>query len=275
MEFQDIIYEKNNGKAKVTINRPDKLNAFTNHTLQEMIRALLDAWTDKDIGVIVITGAGERAFSVGGDQSIRTKEGYASTGGDASTSGLEGLENLPLANNHALLLQVIRTIPKPVVAMVNGYAIGGGHVIHLVCDLSVASEKARFGQVGPRVGSFDAGYGSAYLARVVGEKKAREIWYLCQQYTAEDALKMGLVNKVVPPDKLEEEVDNMCATLLAHSPTALAALKTSFNADTESIWGIHSMAGIALNLYYGTDEAMEGRNAFMEKRKPDFSKFRK
>jgi dihydroxynaphthoic acid synthetase len=238
-----------------------------------MIRALLDAWTDKDVGVIIITGAGDKAFSVGGDQSIRTKDGYATA--DSPKSGLEGLESLPLANNHALLLQMIRTIPKPVVAMINGYAIGGGHVIHVVCDLSVACEKARFGQVGPRVGSFDAGYGSAYLARVVGEKKAREIWYLCQQYTAEEALQMGLVNKVVPAEKLEEEVEKMCDTMLSHSLTALAALKTSFNADSESIWGLHSMAGIALNLYYGTDEAMEGRNAFMEKRKPDFSKFRK
>ncbi|SFG80814.1 1,4-Dihydroxy-2-naphthoyl-CoA synthase [Desulfotomaculum arcticum] len=273
MKFQDILYTKYDGKARVTINRPNKLNAFTNQTLQEMISALLDAWTDKNIGVIIITGAGDRAFSVGGDQSIRSKDGYATS--NSEKSGLEGLENLPLANNHAMLLQIIRTIPKPVVAMVNGYAIGGGHVIHVVCDLSVASEKAKFGQVGPRVGSFDAGYGSAYLARIVGEKKAREIWYLCQQYTAEDALKMGLVNKVVPPENLEEEVEKMCDTLLSHSPTALAALKASFNADTEAIWGIHSIAGIALNLYYGTDEAMEGRNAFMEKRKPDFSKFRK
>lgn len=270
MELQDIVYEKYNGRAKVTINRPHKLNAFTNLTLQEMIRALVDAWTDKDVGVIIITGAGDKAFSVGGDQSIRTKEGYV----DAS-AGFAGLGNLPLANNHALLLQLIRTIPKPVIAMVNGYAIGGGHVIHVVCDLTIASSTARFGQVGPRVGSFDAGYGSAYLARVVGEKKAREIWYLCRQYSAEEALQMGLVNQVVPPEKLAEEVEKVCETLLSHSPTALAALKTSFNADSESIWGIHSMAGIVLNLYYGTDEAMEGRNAFMEKRKPDFSKFRK
>lgn len=275
MEFQDILYVKNNGRARVTINRPQKLNAFTNHTLQEMIQALLDAWNDNDIGVIVITGAGDRAFSVGGDQSIRKKGGYVDVAAEQAPAGLGGLNNLPLANNHALLLQVIRMIPKPVIAMVNGYAIGGGHVIHVVCDLTVASSTAKFGQVGPRVGSFDAGYGSAYLARVVGEKKAREIWYLCQQYTAEEALQMGLVNRVVAPEKLEEEVDKLCDTLLSYSPTALAALKTSFNADTESIWGIHSMAGIALNLYYGTDEAMEGRNAFMEKRKPDFSKFRK
>lgn len=273
MEFQDILYAKYNGRARITINRPQKLNAFTNQTLQEIIRALLDAWTDKDVGVVIITGAGDRAFSVGGDQSIRTTGGYASSGSQGS--GLEGLDNLPLPNNHALMLQMIRTIPKPVVAMVNGYAIGGGHVIHVVCDLTYASSTAKFGQVGPRVGSFDAGYGSAYLARVVGEKKAREIWYLCQQYTAEEALQMGLVNRIVAPEKLEEEVEKVCDTLLSHSPTALAALKTSFNADTESIWGIHSMAGVALNLYYGTDEAMEGRNAFMEKRKPDFSKFRK
>jgi len=243
--------------------------------LQEMIQALLDAWNDNDIGVVVITGAGDRAFCVGGDQSIRQKGGYVSDAGEQVPAGFGGLHNLPLANNHALLLQVIRMIPKPVIAMVNVYAIGGGHVIHVVCDLTVASSKAKFGQVGPRVGSFDAGYGTAYLARVVGEKKAREIWYLCQQYTAEEALQMGLVNRVVEPEKLEEEVDKLCDTLLSYSPTALAALKASFNADTESIWGIHSMAGIALNLYYGTDEAMEGRNAFVEKRKPDFSKFRK
>lgn len=273
MEFEDILYTKYNGRARITINRPNKLNAFTNLTLQEMIRALVNAWTDKDVGVIIITGAGDRAFSVGGDQSIRTKEGYVNT--TSAVGDFGELGNLPLANNHALLLQLIRTIPKPVIAMVNGYAIGGGHVIHVVCDLTYASSSARFGQVGPRVGSFDAGYGSAYLARVVGEKKAREIWYLCQQYSAEEAIQMGLVNKVVAPEKLEEEVEKVCDTLLSHSPTALTALKASFNADTESIWGIHTMAGVALNLYYGTDEAMEGRNAFVEKRKPDFGKFRK
>ena len=273
MEFQDIIYNKYNGRAKVTINRPNKLNAFTNQTLQEMIRALLDAMTDKDVGVVIITGAGDKAFCVGGDQSIREKGGYAAS--QTSAGGLEGLDNLPLANNHAYLLQLIRTIPKPVIAMVNGYAIGGGHVIHVVCDLSYASSTAKFGQAGPRVGSFDAGYGTAYLARVVGEKKAREIWYLCQQYPAEEALRMGLVNAVFVPEKLEEEVEKVCDTLISYSPTALTALKASFNADSESIWGIHTMAGVALNLYYGTDEAVEGRNAFMEKRKPDFGKFRK
>lgn len=273
MKFQDIIYSKYNGRAKITINRPNKLNAFTNFTLHEMIKALSDAWVDKDIGVVIITGAGDSAFSVGGDQTIRTKEGYDPTG--LKEIGPEGLEALPMPNLHALLLQMIRTINKPVIAMVNGYAIGGGHVIHVVCDMTIASKTAKFGQVGPRVGSFDAGYGSAYLARIVGEKKAREIWYLCQQYTADEALQMGLVNKVVDPEKLEEEVEKVCDILLSHSPTSLTALKASFNADTESIWGIHSMAGVALNLYYGTEEALEGKNAFIEKRKADFSKFRK
>lgn len=275
MNFEDIIYEKYNGRAKITINRPHKLNAFTNHTLQEMIKAFVDAWTDKSIGAIILTGAGDRAFCTGGDQSIRSKEGYGSEDSTGETAdSLAGLTNLPLANNHALLLQLIRTIPKPVVAMVNGYAIGGGHVLHVVCDLTVASSTAQFGQAGPRVGSFDAGYGSAYLARLVGEKKAREIWYLCERYTAQEALAMGLVNRVVEPEQLAAEVDKICDSLVEKSPTALAALKASFNADTESIWGIHTVAGIALNLYYGTDEAVEGRNAFMEKRKPDFSSFR-
>ncbi len=273
MEFRDIIYTKYDGRAKIAINRPEKLNAFTNFTLDEMIRALADAWADKEVGVVIITGVGDRAFSVGGDQSIRTKEGY-----DPSClrdRGPEGLENLPMPNLHAFLLQMIRTIQKPVIAAVNGYAIGGGHVLHVVCDLTIASKTAKFGQVGPRVGSFDAGYGSAYLARIVGEKKAREIWYLCEKYTADECLQMGLVNRVVEPDKLEEEVERICETLLSHSPTALAALKVSFNADSESIWGIHSMAGVALNLYYGTEEAFEGKSAFLEKRRPDFDRYRK
>lgn len=271
MNFEDIIYEKYNGRAKITINRPEKLNAFTNQTLQEMIEAMMDAWTDKSVGVVVLTGAGDRAFCTGGDQSIRSKDGYAI---EETGEGFQGLSKLPLANNHALLLQTIRTIPKPVIAMVNGFAIGGGHVLHVVCDLTVASANAKFGQAGPRVGSFDAGYGSAYLARVVGEKKAREIWYLCEKYTAQEALTMGLVNRVVEQDKLAEEVEKICENIMAKSPTALAALKASFNADSESMWGIHTVAGLALNLYYNTDEAMEGRNAFIEKRPPDFSKFR-
>ncbi|KJS17137.1 MAG: dihydroxynaphthoic acid synthetase [Peptococcaceae bacterium BRH_c4b] len=273
MEFNEIIYQKYNGRAKITINRAQKLNAFTNLTLQEMIKALVDAWTDKNTGVVIITGAGEKSFCVGGDQSIREKGGYTAAASREEES--TGLGNLPLANNHGLLLQLIRTIPKPVIAMVNGYAIGGGNIIHVVCDLTVASSTAKFGQAGPRVGSFDAGFGTAYLARLVGEKKAREIWYLCEQYTAEEALSMGLVNRVVPPDKLSEEVEKMCDALLAKSPTSLAALKTSFNADSDAILGIHNMATIALNMYYDTDESMEGRNAFMEKRQPDFAKFRK
>ena len=273
MEFQDILYQKYNNRAKITINRPQKLNAFTNFTLNEIVQAMYDAWSDKDIGVIILTGAGDKAFSVGGDQTIRTKDGYDPSG--LKEGGPQALEALPMPNLHAYLLQVIRTIHKPVIAMVNGYAIGGGHVLHVVCDLTVASNTAQFGQVGPRVGSFDAGYGSAYLARVVGEKKAREIWYLCEKYSADEALAMGLVNKVVAPEALEEAVEKMCDTLLSHSPTSLAALKASFNADSESIWGIHAMAGVALNLYYGTDEALEGKNAFLEKRKPDFNKYRK
>ncbi|MHB1420929.1 MAG: 1,4-dihydroxy-2-naphthoyl-CoA synthase [Bacillota bacterium] len=271
LEFQDILYEKNNGRATLTINRPDKLNAFTNTTLVEMIEALHDSWSDPDVGVLVITGAGDRSFCVGGDQSIRSKEGYDE--GEEAQGGFAGRARLPLPDNHAMMLWLVRNIPKPVIAKVNGYAIGGGHVLHLVCDLTIAAEKAKFGQAGPKVGSFDAGYGTAYLARVVGEKKAREIWYMCLQYTAQEALAMGLVNKVVPDDQLEQEVQAWCDSLLAKSPTSLQALKASFNADSDHQWGIHSMAGVALNLYYGTDEAVEGRNAFMEKRPPDFRKF--
>ncbi|MHB1419925.1 MAG: 1,4-dihydroxy-2-naphthoyl-CoA synthase [Bacillota bacterium] len=270
LNFQDIIYQKSNGRATITINRPEKLNAFTNNTLVEMIEAVLDTWSDPGIGVLVLTGAGTRAFCVGGDQSIRSKDGYVDV---QIQEGFAGRARLPLPDNHSMMLWLIRNIPKPVIAMVNGYAIGGGHVLHLVCDLTIAAEKAKFGQAGPKVGSFDAGYGTAYLARIVGEKKAREIWYMCEQYTAQEALAMGLVNKVVPDDQLEQEVQVWCNSLLAKSPTSLQALKASFNADTDNIWGIHSMAGVALNLYYGTDEAAEGRNAFMEKRPPDFRKF--
>lgn len=274
MKFEDIIYEKYNGRAKVTINRPKVFNAFSNHTLCEMIEALVDAWTDKSVAVVVITGAGEKAFCTGGDQSIRTIEGYA-TGEAGTARGYDGLEKNELANNHALLLQVIRTMPKPVIAAVNGYAIGGGNVIAVVCDLTIAADNAQFGQAGPRVGSFDAGYGSAYLARIIGDKKAREIWYLCERYTAEQCKEMGLVNWVVPKDKLAEATDKICDDLIAKSPTSLATLKASFNADSESIWGIHTVAGIALNLYYNTEESVEGNTAFREKRPPDFSRFRK
>lgn len=262
MAFQDIIYEKYNNRAKITINRPEKMNAFTNHTLNEMIMALQSAWTDKDVGAIIITAAGNRAFTTGGDQSA------------SNEAEPQLLEKLPMPNLFAQLLQTIRTIPKPVIAAVNGYAIGGGHVIHVVCDLTIASSTAQFGQVGPKVGSFDAGYGSAYLARIVGEKKAREFWYMCKRYTAEECLQMGLVNAVVPPEKLMEETDKWVDTIVGYSPTSLAALKMSFNADTESVWGIQSMAGIALNMYFSTDEALEGKNAFLEKRPPNYAPYR-
>lgn len=265
METREILYEKYNQRAKITINRPHKLNALTPRTLAEIMWALEDAWADDEVGAVILTGSGDRAFCVGGDQSIREKGGYT-----YENTGDSGLARMPLPTLHSLVLQTIRNIPKPVVAMVNGYAIGGGHVLHVVCDLTVASETARFGQVGPRVGSFDAGYGSAFLARIVGEKKAREIWFLCEQYSAQEALAMGLVNWVVPPDRLVEKTESVCDSLVAKSPTALAALKASFNADSDSVWGIHQVAGVALNLYYDTDEAMEGRNAFLEKRVPNF-----
>ena len=259
MKYEDIFYEKRNGVAKITINRPEVRNAFRAKTCDEMGHALQDAWDDKSVGVVVITGAGDKAFCSGGDQKERQVGGYTGTAGRPMSLELHRL---------------IRTIPKPVIAMVNGYAIGGGHVLHVICDLSIASETAIFGQTGPRVGSFDAGFGSVYLARVVGEKKAREIWYLCRQYSAQEALAMGLVNTVVPPDKLEEETMAWCREILAKSPTALKALKASFNADTDHVYGIEEMATQSLQLYYGTEEAMEGRNAFVEKRPVDFSPYR-
>lgn len=260
MEFQDIIYEKKGGVAKVTINRPKVYNAFTSQTIDDLIDAFQDAWADGAIGVVVLTGTGDKAFCTGGDQKARDKSGY----GKAKYPG--GVDHF-----HTL----IRNIPKPVIAAVNGYAIGGGHVIHFLCDLTIASDTAKFGQTGPRVGSVDPGFGTAYLARVIGEKRAREIWYLCRQYTAQEAYEMGLVNKVVPADKLMEEVDMWCKELLAKSPTALRIAKHSFNADTDNIHGISSMGHLALGLYVQTDEAMEGLTAFQEKRPVDFSKFRK
>jgi dihydroxynaphthoic acid synthetase len=260
MEFKDIIYEKYDSRAKITINRPQKMNMFTNATLNEMIMALQGAWTDKDVAAVIITGAGDRAFSVGGDMTNETEP--------------QLLEKLPMPNLCAQLLQAIRTIPKPVIAAVNGFAIGGGHVIHLVCDMTIAASTAKFGQVGPKVGSFDVGYGSAYLARIVGEKKAREFWFMCKRYTAEECLQMGLVNAVVPPEKLMEETDKWVDTIVGYSPTALAAVKMSFNADSESIWGIQSMAGIALNMYIGTDEASEAHNSFNEKRPGNYTPYR-
>lgn len=261
MTYQDIVYEKQHGVAWITINRPEVHNAFRALTVNEMIHAFRDAWVDEDIGVVVLTGAGNKAFCAGGDQKERTAKGY----GGGSGIGL----------NIAELHSVIRNIPKPVIAMVNGYAIGGGHVLHVLCDLTIAADTAIFGQVGPRVGSVDPGFGTAYLARVVGEKKAREIWFLCRQYTAQEALAMGLVNKVVPASELRQEVERWCQEILSMSPTALKLAKQSFNADTEHINGITELGLSALALYYGTAEALEGLQAFREKRKPDFRRARR
>jgi len=255
--YEDILYEARDGIAWITINRPQVLNAFRAKTVDELIAAFRAAWHDADVGVAVLTGAGDRAFSSGGDQSERSQDGYGGGGGGPGLDvhGLHG---------------IIRAIPKPVIAMVNGYAIGGGHVLHVLCDLTIAADTARFGQVGPRVGSVDPGFGTAYLARVVGEKKAREIWYLCRQYTAEQALAMGLVNAVVPAAELRAETERWCRELLEKSPTALKLAKQSFNADTEHISGITELGFAALELYYRTDEAEEGRRAFLERRPPRF-----
>lgn len=263
MDFTEIVYEKKDGVARVTINRPEKLNAATPTTMTEMLQALQDAWADRSIGVVVLTGAGDRAFCTGGDQSIRGVGGYA-----------EESPTLPLEVLWQQVTQLIRSLPKPVIARVNGYAIGGGHVLQVACDLSIASETAQLGQAGPRVGSFDPGVGTGDLVRCVGMKRAKEIWYLCRRYTARQALEMGLVNCVVPPDKLDEEVDRWCQELLAKSPTALKMLKYAFHAEWDGIVGITNLGVGGLSLYYGTEEAVEGRNAFMEKRQPDFGRFR-
>jgi len=256
MAYEDILYHATDGIAWITINRPKVLNAFRGKTVDELIHAFRSAWHDADVGVCVLTGAGERAFSTGGDQSERGDGGYGAAGGiGLDMHGLHG---------------VIRAIPKPVIAMVNGWAIGGGHVLHVLCDLTLAADTARFGQVGPKVGSVDPGFGTAYLARLVGEKKAREIWYLCRQYTAAQALEMGLVNAVVPAAELRTETEKWCREILEKSPTALKLAKQSFNADTEHIAGITEVAFTALELYYATAEAQEGRNAFVEKRAPQF-----
>ncbi|ACL18539.1 naphthoate synthase [Desulfitobacterium hafniense DCB-2] len=267
-QYEDIIYETCEGMAKITINRPEVRNAFRPKTVKELMDAFMVAREDSRVGVIILTGANhgqgqdQEAFCSGGDQRVRGHGGYV------------GEDQIPRLN--VLDLQrLIRVIPKPVIAMVNGYAIGGGHVLHLVCDLSIASENARFGQTGPRVGSFDAGYGAGYLARIVGHKKAREIWYLCRQYTAREALAMGLVNKVVPFERLEEETVTWAREILRHSPTALRFLKAAFNADTDGLAGLQQLAGDATLLYYTTDEAKEGRDAYQEKRSPDFQRFPK
>ena len=261
MELNDVLYDVSDGIATVTINRPEVYNAFRAQTVDELIVCFKKAWADSSVGVVVLTGAGDKAFCTGGDQKQRAQTGDYGP----STYGLFEIDAL-----HRL----IRDIPKAVIAAVNGYAIGGGHVLHVVCDLTIAADHARFGQTGPRVGSFDAGFGSAYLARVVGEKRAREIWFLCRQYTAEQALKWGLVNAVVPGERLMDEARSWAKEILAKSPTAIRFLKHSFNADSESIAGIGTLAWAGLDLFIDTDEAAEGVRAFGEKRDPDFGPFR-
>jgi len=263
MGFSEILYEKKDGVARVTINRPEKYNACTPVTLMEIGQAFTDAWVDNTVGVVVFTGAGDKAFCTGGDQSIRDKEGYAGT-----------VAALPLEVAWQTVTTMIRQIPKPVIARVNGFAIGGGHVFQVVCDLSIAADTAKLGQAGPKVGSFDPGFGTGDLQRLVGMKRAKEIWYLCRKYTAQQAKEMGLVNEVAPADKLDEVVDAWCQELLQKSPTALKMLKYAFHAETDGSAGITNLGVGGLSMYYGTDESIEGVNAFMEKRPADFGKFR-
>jgi naphthoate synthase len=263
--YQDIVYEKGEGIAKVTINRPEKRNAFRPRTVSEMYEAFLDAREDSSVGVVLLTGAGPHtdgkyAFCSGGDQNVRGKAGYLDD---------EGVPRLNVLD----LQKLIRSMPKVVIALVAGYAIGGGHVLHVVCDLTIAADNAVFGQTGPKVGSFDGGFGSGYLARIVGHKKAREIWYLCRQYDASEALDMGLVNKVVPIDELETEGVAWANEILAKSPLAIRCLKSAFNADCDGQTGIQELAGNATMLYYLTEEGAEGKQAFLEKRKPNFRKY--
>jgi naphthoate synthase len=261
--YEDIRYEKSeDGIAKITINRPEVRNAFRPQTVREMSRAFSDARDDGDIGVVILTGEGPHAFCSGGDQRVRGHGGYVDEGGTARLNVLD-------------LQRQIRTLPKPVVAMVAGYAIGGGHVLHMMCDLTIAADNARFGQTGPKVGSFDGGYGASYMARIVGQKKAREIWFLCRQYDAKQALDMGLVNTVVPLERLEEETVQWCREMLANSPIALRCLKAALNADCDGQAGLQELAGNATLLFYLTEEGQEGKNAFLEKRKPNFKKFRR
>jgi naphthoate synthase len=260
--FEDIRYEKAEGIAKITINRPERRNAFRPLTVEEMRRALQEARDDSSIGVIILTGEGEHAFCSGGDQKIRGDAGYA------DGHGVERLNVLDFQRE-------IRNCPKPVIAMVAGWAVGGGHVLHVVCDLTIAADNAKFGQTGPRVGSFDGGFGSSYLARIVGQKKAREIWFLCRTYDAQQALEMGLVNTLVPYAELELETVKWCREILEKSPLAIRCLKAAMNADCDGQAGLQELAGNATLLYYMSEEGQEGRNAFVEKRKPDFSKFPK
>lgn len=259
-EFKDIFYEKTEGIAKITINRPEVRNAFRPLTVEEMKIAFHDARDDPSVGVVILCGQGGLAFCSGGDQRIRQEAGYQ------DESGIHRLNVLDLQRQ-------IRTLPKPVIAMVAGYAVGGGHVLHMMCDLTIAADNAIFQQTGPKVGSFDGGYGASYMARIIGQKKAREFWFLCRPYNAKQALDMGLVNTVVPYDDLEAETIKWCKEILAHSPIAIRCLKAALNADCDGQAGLQELAGNATMLFYMTEEGQEGKNAFLEKRKPDFSKF--
>jgi len=261
-EYDEILFDFYEGIAKITINRPRYHNAFTPDTTKQLCEAMTHCRENPDISVVILTGAGEKAFCSGGDQNKKSHAGYI---------GKDGVPRLNILD----LQKQIRSLPKPVIAMVNGYAIGGGHVLHVVCDLTIASDNARFGQTGPKVGSFDAGFGSSYLARVVGQKKAREIWFLCEQYSAQEALAMGLVNKVVPFGMLEDETVQWCKKIMQHSPLAIRMIKAGLNAELDGQAGIQELAGNATMLYYMTEEAQEGKNAFLEKRKPNFGKYPK
>lgn len=264
-EYSDITYHKGDGMARIAFNRPESRNAFRPLTIDEMIDAFRNAWMDQEIGVVLLTGNGpatdgKYAFCSGGDQRVRGHAGYV---GDDGVARLNVLE----------LQRIIRTMPKPVIALVAGYAVGGGHVLHVVCDLTIAADNAIFGQTGPKVGSFDGGFGSNYLASIVGQKKAREIWFLCRQYSATEALDMGLINKIVPVDQLEAEGITWAQEILAKSPIAIRFLKAGLNADLDGQTGLQVLAGDATMLYYMTDEGREGKEAFLEKRKPDFQKY--
>lgn len=259
-EYSDILFDFYKGIARITINRPEVYNAFRPQTNAQMLDAMGYCREHPEVKVIVLTGAGDKAFCSGGDQHYKSRGGY---------SDADGTPRLNVLQLH----KEIRSIPKPVIAMVNGYSIGGGNVLNVVCDLSIASENARFGQTGPKVGSFDAGFGSSYLARCVGQKKAREIWYLCRQYTAQEALEIGMINKVVPFEQLEDEVVDWCETIMKRSPFAIRMIKRALNAELDGQAGLMEFAGDATLMYYMMDEAQEGKNAFLEKRDPDFDKF--
>lgn len=260
--YTDILFEQYKGIAKITINRPEVYNAFRPLTNTEMLDAMNICRDREDIGVVILTGIGDKAFCSGGDQNYKTFGGYRDADGTPRLNVLD-------------LQKAIRSIPKPVIAMVNGYSIGGGNVLNTVCDLSIASENARFGQTGPKVGSFDAGFGSSYMARCVGQKKVREIWFLCRQYTAQEALEMGLVNKVVPLERLEDETVEWCETILQRSPMAIRMIKRALNAELDGQRGLMEFAGDATLMYYLMEEAQEGKNAFLEKRAPNFKQFPK